>query len=533
MNDVLMQIVAATRARLDRDRPDAAFLASAARQAAAGSRPHRFITALGGGIQRTAGRSGRIIAEVKAASPSAGWIVRDPAVEEIAASYAAGGASALSVVTEPDFFHGSRDWLSRGSEASGLPVIMKDFIVEPVQLLEGIAAGADAILLLASLLETERLREFLAILADHGRDALVEVHDERDLERAIAASAPIIGVNNRDLRDFSVSLETSERLVKKIPENVVRVSESGIRSASDVGRLLDAGFDAFLVGESLLRRPDREAAVRELLAPAVDAHSDVRPVLELMTSVVDAHSDVRLVQPPNASKRSESSTTAGNTGKTPVKICGITRLEDALAATDAGADFLGFVFHPASRRFIEPSRAGEIVGALRSRHKAPPQIVGVFVDRSAAEINSIAAAVGLDLVQLHGDEPPELIEKIDRPVIRAIRVAANVAQRCQFRNSEWLLFDTATDAGFGGTGQTFDWRLLGGWVTSQRFFVAGGITPANVGELIESLHPDGIDVSSGVEAAPGIKDREKLAALFAEIRRASGSLARAEAGGRV
>jgi indole-3-glycerol phosphate synthase/phosphoribosylanthranilate isomerase len=517
MSDVLMQIVAATRARLDRDRPDSVSLAVAARKVAADSPPHRFITAIGGGAVREAGRSGRIIAEVKAASPSAGWIVRDPDVEAIAASYAAGGASALSVVTEPDFFHGSREWLSRGSAASGLPVIMKDFIVEPVQLLEGIAAGADAILLLASLLDTERLREFLAILADHGRDALVEVHDEVELERAIAAAAPIIGVNNRDLRDFSVSLQTSERLVKMIPESVVRVSESGIRSATDVRRLLDAGFDAFLVGESLLRRDDREAAVRELLAPAVDAHSDVRHV-----------------QPADSIETSESSASAENVGQhLLVKICGITRLEDALAATDAGADFLGFVFHQSSSRFIEPSLAGRIAAELRARRSGAPKLVGVFVDRSAEEINAIASLVGLDLVQLHGDEPPELIEKIERPVIRAIRVAASVAESCRFRNADWLLFDTATAAGFGGTGQTFDWKLLGGgWVTSQRFFVAGGITPSNVSGLIALLQPDAIDVSTGVEAQPGVKDPEKLDALFAAVR-ASRSLAEAaqEGGG--
>ena len=207
-----------------------------------------------------------VIAEIKSASPSAGWIVEDPKVERIAGDYASGGAAAISIVTEPEFFHGSRDWIARARSAAGLPVIMKDFVVEPSQIVRGIAAGADAILLLASILDVAQIRDFVAIAEAYACDALVEVHDEAELERAVAGGARLIGVNNRDLRDFHVDLGISERLGAAMPNDVVRVAESGIRTRADIDRLRAAGFNAFLIGESLLRQNDRAAAVRALVA---------------------------------------------------------------------------------------------------------------------------------------------------------------------------------------------------------------------------------------------------------------------------
>ena len=205
-----------------------------------------------------------IIAEIKAASPSAGAIVPNPDVEAIAAEYKNGGAAAISIVTEPEFFRGSRDWIARATRTSALPVIMKDFVVEPSQVFGAVAAGADALLLLASLLDAKKIALFIDFLDEYGVDALVEVHDEDELQRAIDAGARIIGVNNRDLRTFKVDLATSERLASKIPRGVIKVAESGMGSHEDIRRLRACGFDAFLVGESLLRQNDRAAAVRRL-----------------------------------------------------------------------------------------------------------------------------------------------------------------------------------------------------------------------------------------------------------------------------
>jgi indole-3-glycerol phosphate synthase len=252
---VLEQIVDRTRERLrGEEKPD-----RRAAEAVAESRaPFAFRTALQ--------RSGiNVIAEIKSASPSAGSIVENPDVEAIAHDYARGGAAALSVVTEPEFFRGSREWIQRAKNAAALPAIMKDFIVESSQIIRAVAAGADAVLLLASLLDSARIRDYVALLEAYGCDALVEVHDEGELEKAIEAGARLIGVNNRDLRDFRVDLGTSERLSALMPPDVIRVAESGIRSAADVDRLRAARFHAFLVGESLLRQQDRAAAVRALV----------------------------------------------------------------------------------------------------------------------------------------------------------------------------------------------------------------------------------------------------------------------------
>lgn len=253
MSDFLDRIVERTRARIPNEPADRAGAQRVASQRVA----FAFSTALK--------RDGvNVIAEIKSASPSAGSILPDPDVESIARDYARGGAAAISIVTEPEFFSGSRDWIARAKSA-GLPVIMKDFVVESSQLMNGIAAGADAILLLASLLDGRRIAEFISLLDAYGCDALVEVHDENELQRAIDGGARLIGVNNRNLRDFKVDLATSETLAQQMPAGVVKVAESGIKTRADVDRLRAAGFNAFLVGESLLRQSDRVAAVGELV----------------------------------------------------------------------------------------------------------------------------------------------------------------------------------------------------------------------------------------------------------------------------
>jgi len=249
MSDFLEQIVGRTRARL-REEPAPATPEPL-------RNPFAFSKAL-------AGPRIKVIAEIKAASPSAGFIIDNPDVESIARDYARGGAAAISIVTEPEFFRGSRDWISIAARA-GLPILMKDFVIDDSQLLRGVAARANAILLLAALLDAATIRRYISLLDSFGCDALVEVHDERELERAIEGGARVIGVNNRNLRDFGVDLATSERLGAAIPNGAIKVAESGIKSSRDVARLAAAGFHAFLVGESLLRQNDRAAAVRALM----------------------------------------------------------------------------------------------------------------------------------------------------------------------------------------------------------------------------------------------------------------------------
>ena len=209
-------------------------------------------------------RQPAVIAEIKKASPSRGVLSPNFAPAAIAAQYEAGGAAALSVLTDRDFFQGSLADLEAARAAVRLPALRKDFTTDERHILEAAAHGADAILLIAAILDVHQLRGFREMAASYGMAALVEVHDERELDLALASGPEIIGVNNRDLRTFDVRLETSLRLAALIPDGVVKVSESGIHTSLDVRTLAAAGYQAFLVGESLMKSADPAAALKTL-----------------------------------------------------------------------------------------------------------------------------------------------------------------------------------------------------------------------------------------------------------------------------
>lgn len=206
----------------------------------------------------------RLLAEIKRRSPSAGPIRPGATPAEVARDYAEGGAAALSVLTDRDYFDGDLEALKSAREAVTLPLLRKDFVIDPLQVYEARAAGADAILLIVRILEDPRMTELLDLAADLGMDSLVEVHDGEELDRALDAGARLVGVNNRDLRTFTTDLELTFRLASRVPDEVVLVAESGIRTPEDVRRLGEAGIDAVLVGESLMRQPDLVAAARAL-----------------------------------------------------------------------------------------------------------------------------------------------------------------------------------------------------------------------------------------------------------------------------
>jgi indole-3-glycerol phosphate synthase len=205
-----------------------------------------------------------LIAECKERSPSGGWLQRPYDPVGLARRYVANGAAALSVLTEPEFFGGSLDHLQAVRAAVAVPLLCKDFIVDPVHVMAARAAGADAVLLIVAVLDDARLRDLLAVTRGYGMEALVEVHDETEVERALHADAAIIGINNRDLTTMRTVKDTTARLRPLIPAGHVVVSESGIDSRADIDALERLGVDAALVGESLLRAPDLEAKVREL-----------------------------------------------------------------------------------------------------------------------------------------------------------------------------------------------------------------------------------------------------------------------------
>jgi len=212
-------------------------------------------------------RSGavNVIAEHKRRSPSRGAIREDLEPADVARGYEKAGAAALSVLTDEPFFGGRIEHLVAARAATGVPVLRKDFVVDPWQVWEARAAGADAVLLIAAALEDDELSSLLALAGEAGLDALVEVHDRGELDRALGAGARVVGVNNRNLKTLEVSLDTAVSLSPAIPDDVVAVAESGIRTGDDIRRLREAGFAAFLIGERLMSAPDPGAALRSLL----------------------------------------------------------------------------------------------------------------------------------------------------------------------------------------------------------------------------------------------------------------------------
>jgi indole-3-glycerol phosphate synthase len=213
-----------------------------------------------------------IIAELKKASPSRGLLREEYEPAALAPLFEQAGAAAISVLTEEDFFQGSLAHLKEARRAAQIPILRKDFIVDPWQVWEARAAGADSFLLIVAILTDDELGELLALGRQLQMEPLVEVHTREELDRAVAAGASIIGVNNRNLRSFEVRLETSFELVEAVPRDCIAVSESGIRSRDDLERLVRAGFHAFLIGEHLMSHPDPGEALREFVAAATPKH---------------------------------------------------------------------------------------------------------------------------------------------------------------------------------------------------------------------------------------------------------------------
>lgn len=470
MASVLDQIFAAKRDELleQRRRVGLEEIKAHAAQAAA---PRDFIGAL---------KSPRpaIIAEVKRASPSKGDILPglDPAA--VARGYAAAGAAAVSVLTDSRF-KGSLEDLRAVRAAVDLPLLRKDFMFDPYQLYEARAAGADCILLIAAMLSEGDLRALSALARDLQMAALVEVHDESEFRIAQHIGATLIGVNNRDLHTFVTDIAVSQRLMRSHTGDALLVSESGIESAADVALLAAAGAHAFLVGESLLRHP----APRVLLGSFLNA--------------LDSKSATSQADPATPAARPSR-------GGVRIKVCGITRVEDAMVAVDAGADLIGLNFYPPSPRFVELRRACEIREAVGAR----AEIVGVFVNPARAQIEWYHRAVRFDLIQLHGNEAVEDFFGWPFPVIGAVKVSGDgVASRAPCWG-DFVLYDAADATLHGGTGR----RVALDWFRDRKLshsFISGGLNAGNIAE-VAALRPYGIDVASGVESAPGIKDHVKL-----------------------
>ena len=439
----------------------------AARQARAAAAPEappapRAARSLKRALRRE--RTGFIL-EVKRASPSAGALRPGLDVAQAVRAYAP-YADAISVLTDGAYFSGSLDDLDAARAATDAPLLCKDFILTPFQVDEARRHGADAVLLILAALDDDAYRACAARAAALGMDTLTEVHEEGETRRAVALGAQIIGINNRDLKTLAVSLETTARLAPLVPPDRVLVSESGIAGHEDARRLRRHA-DALLVGSTLMRSEDLSRAARELIHGVN-------------------------------------------------KICGLTRPGDAAAAERAGATHGGMIFAPGSPRRVAPERAQEV------RAAADLAWVGVFVDEAPSAVASLAHALRLSAVQLHGAEDADYVAAL-RPLLPAgCEVWKAVAVReppppLAATGADRLVLDSRPAAGRERAGGVFDWALLAGYGDLGRCLVAGGLSPANAAAAA-GLGAWGLDVSAGVEQRPGAKSAALVEAFLAARR---------------
>ena len=449
------------------------------------------------------------ICEVKKASPSKGIIAEDFPYLDIAKEYEVAGAAAISVLTEPDFFKGDKKYLQEIASTVKIPVLRKDFIIDEYQIYQAKVWGASAILLICACLDVPTLTKFRELADSLGLSFLVEAHDEHEVQMAIDCGARIIGVNNRNLKDFTVDVQNSVRLRNLVQDDVIFVSESGLETPEDIQVLRDNNIGVALMGETFMRSPNKVEKLAYLYGP---------------------------------------------TYYTPkIKMCGISKVDTIPAIVEAKPDYMGLVF-ATSKRQVTVEQAKTLVDELYKQYEttygevtAPMntdtaqdsqdsqdnqefvqgnsnfekiKTVGVFVNETVENLLKIAEEVKLDVIQLHGDEDESFIQTLKEQsnveVWKAVQVrSAADAEKWIDSSADMLLFDAYQKDERGGTGEVFDWSSLDEF--ERPFMLAGGIDSTNVARAIRTVRPYGIDISSGIEKE-GVKDNEKIKAFTNIVR---------------
>ena len=446
------------------------------------------------------------ICEVKKASPSKGIIAEHFPYLEIAKEYEVAGAAAISVLTEPDFFKGDKKYLQEIASTVKIPVLRKDFIIDEYQIYQAKVWGASAILLICACLDVPTLTKFRELADSLGLSSLVEAHDEHEVQMAIDCGARIIGVNNRNLKDFTVDVQNSVRLRNLVEDDVIFVSESGLETPEDIQVLRDNNIGVALMGETFMRSPNKVEKLAYLYGP---------------------------------------------TYYTPkIKMCGISKVETIPAIVEAKPDYMGLVF-ATSKRQVTVEQAKTLVDELHKEYEktygevtAPMntdtaqdsqdnqefvqgnsnfekiKTVGVFVNETIENLLKIAEEVKLDVIQLHGDEDESFIQTLKEQsnveVWKAVQVrSAADAEKWIDSSADMLLFDAYHKDERGGTGEVFDWSSLDEF--ERPFMLAGGMDSTNVARAIRTVRPYGIDISSGIETE-GVKDDEKIKAFTNIVR---------------
>lgn len=415
------------------------------------------------------------ICEVKKASPSKGIIAEHFPYLDIAKEYEVAGAAAISVLTEPDFFKGDKKYLQEIASTVKIPVLRKDFIIDEYQIYQAKVWGASAILLICACLDVPMLTKFRELADSLGLASLVEAHDENEVQMAIDCGARIIGVNNRNLKDFTVDVQNSVRLRNLVQDDVIFVSESGLETPEDIQVLRDNNIGVALMGETFMRSPNKVEKLAYLYGP---------------------------------------------TYYTPkVKMCGISKVETIPAVVEAKPDYMGLVFAP-SKRQVTVEQAKILIEELHKQcinhyDTKVVKTVGVFVNETLDNLVRIADTANLDAVQLHGDEDEAFIqslkERTNVEIWKAVQIrsAADVEKWID-SSADILLFDAYHKDERGGTGEVFDWSSLDAF--ERPFMLAGGIDSTNVARAIRTVRSYGIDISSGIETN-GVKDDEKITAF--------------------
>ncbi|WP_299078527.1 bifunctional indole-3-glycerol-phosphate synthase TrpC/phosphoribosylanthranilate isomerase TrpF [uncultured Paraglaciecola sp.] len=409
------------------------------------------------------------ILECKKASPSKGLIRENFDLDEIIQAYSP-YAACISVLTDEKYFQGKFEYLEYVRSNVTQPVINKDFFVDPYQIYLARYHNADAVLLMLSVLSDEQYVELAKLAEQYQLDVLTEVSNEAEVLRACKLKAKIIGINNRDLRDLSTDLATTERLVPLIKQHAqqqhVIISESGIYTHQDVRRLAPLS-DGFLVGSALMAQGDIELAAKQLVYGTI-------------------------------------------------KICGTTNLTGAKLVKDSPASYAGLIFAEKSKRFVTLDQAKQITIAV------PFNYVGVFVNAPVEQVVNYAQELQLAAVQLHGQEDQSYIHNLRRvlPKNCEIWLAKGVTDTLPTQDEfhvDYFLLDCQVGTQSGGTGQAFSWQLLDAITDKSNIILAGGITPNNVKDAANQ-HVAMLDLNSGVESAPGIKQAKKISQAFSQIR---------------
>jgi len=426
-----------------------------------------------------------LICEIKRSSPSKGSIgtIDDPVSQ--AGLYIDGGTDVISILTEKQYFNGSlNDLINVKNKYPEHAILRKDFLYSIEDIEISWRAGADVVLLIASILKKEEIFLMYKRTKELGMEALVEVHDKEDIEKVADFSPEVIGINSRNLRTFKIDLTIPLKIKQDIGWKPCLIFESGIRYAEDAEFALSSGFDGILVGESVVRNPN---------------------LVSKLKSAINKNGAGNFWERLYARK---------NKGPL-IKICGLTRYEDVKKSDELGADILGFVL-------AESPRQADI-SFIRKLPATKALKAGVVVLKSPGEklpepVEQLMLDGKLDVIQFHGNEEPGECASIAYPYYKAVRIKNpdDIAKIDKFRSPR-VLIDAFSNSSYGGTGKQLDRGLISVVKEKHPLWLAGGIGPYNVRKLISDFNPELIDASSRLEKSPGKKDHIKMVEFFKEI----------------